>query len=115
MSSEHPIIEQLTSRILVLDGAMGTMIQRWKLTESDYRGARFCNHHIDLKNNNETLTLVRPDIISAIHKDYLEAGADIIETNTFNGQAVSQSDFGLEGICYELNFEAAKIAKSLRR
>ncbi|MEP6755403.1 MAG: homocysteine S-methyltransferase family protein, partial [Chthonomonadales bacterium] len=90
---------------------MGTMIQRWKLTEADYRGDRFHDHPIDLKNNNETLTLVRPDIIAAIHKEYLAAGADIIETNTFNGQSISQSDFGLEGICYELNYEAARIAR----
>ncbi len=112
LSVNHPIIDQLRQRILVLDGAMGTMIQRWKLTESDYRGERFSNHPVDLKNNNETLTLVRPDIISAIHNEYLEAGADIIETNTYNGQSVSQSDFGLEAICYELNFEAAKLARA---
>lgn len=99
------------TRVLVLDGAMGTMIQRYKLEESDYRGERFRNHHSDLKGNNDLLSITRPDIILEIHKAYLEAGADIIETNTFNGTRISQSDYHLEDVTYEINFESAKIAK----
>ncbi len=99
------------TRVLVLDGAMGTMIQRYKLEESDYRGERFRNHHSDLKGNNDLLSITRPDIILEIHKAYLEAGADIIETNTFNGTRISQSDYHLEEVTYEINFESAKIAK----
>lgn len=101
----------LKNRVLVLDGAMGTMIQRFKLTEADYRGERFKNHPSDLKGNNDLLCITRPDIIYDIHCQYLEAGADIIETNTFNGTRISQSDYSLEEIVYEINFEAAKIAK----
>jgi 5-methyltetrahydrofolate--homocysteine methyltransferase len=103
--------ELLKSRVLVLDGAMGTMIQRFKLAEADYRGERFKNHPSDLKGNNDLLCITRPDIIYDIHCQYLESGADIIETNTFNGTRISQSDYGLEEIVYEINFEAAKIAK----
>ena len=80
------------SKILVLDGAMGTMIQRYNLREEDYRGKRFKDHHSDLKGNNDLLSITRPDIIDSIHRAYLEAGADIIETNTFNGTRISQSD-----------------------
>ena len=87
------IREELKKRILVLDGAMGTMIQRHKFQEADYRAERFKDHPIDLKNNNEALMLVRPDVIEDIHRQYLEAGADIIETNTFNANAVSMIDF----------------------
>ena len=86
----------LTERILVLDGAMGTMVQRRKLTEAEFRGARFASHSHDLKGNNDVLVLTRPDVIAEIHAEYLAAGADIIETNTFNAQAVSQADYGLE-------------------
>ena len=99
------------SRVLVLDGAMGTMIQRYKLQESDYRGERFKNHHSDLKGNNDLLSITRPDIILEIHKAYLDAGADIIETNTFNGTRISQSDYHLEEVTYEINFQSAQIAK----
>jgi 5-methyltetrahydrofolate--homocysteine methyltransferase len=98
-------------RILILDGAMGTMIQRYKLDEAGYRGARFKDHPRDLKGNNDLLVLSQPDIISEIHNAYLEAGADIIETNTFNAQAISQADYGLEDIAYEMNVAAAKIAR----
>ena len=84
------------NRVLVLDGAMGTMIQRYKLQEQDYRGQRFENHHSDLKGNNDLLSLTKPEIVEAIHRAYLEAGADIIETNTFNGTRISQSDYHLE-------------------
>lgn len=103
--------EIVKSRVLVLDGAMGTMIQRYQLGEADYRGERFKDHHSDLKGNNDLLSITRPDIIMEIHKAYLDAGADIIETNTFNGTRISQSDYHLEEITYELNFESAKIAK----
>ena len=98
-------------RILILDGAMGTMIQRYKLDEAGYRGARFKDHPRDLKGNNDLLVLTQPKIISEIHNAYLEAGADIIETNTFNAQAISQADYGLEDIAYEMNVAAAKLAR----
>ncbi|MEO8682565.1 MAG: homocysteine S-methyltransferase family protein, partial [Vicinamibacterales bacterium] len=101
----------LAKRILVLDGAMGTMIQRLKLTDADFRGERFRAHPHDLKGDNDVLVLTRPDAIAAIHAEYLDAGADIIETNTFNSTAISQADYGLEGICYELNLEAARLAR----
>jgi 5-methyltetrahydrofolate--homocysteine methyltransferase len=100
----------LTERILVLDGAMGTMIQSYKLTESDFRGERFAGHTKDLRGNNDLLCLTRPDVIAAIHRAYLEAGADIIETNSFNGTSVSQSDYGTESAVYDLNFAAARLA-----
>ena len=103
----------LRERILVLDGAMGTMIQAYKLQEADFRGARFKDNAQDLAGNNDLLTLTRPDIIAQIHREYLEAGADIIETNTFNSTAASQSDYKLEALAYELNFEAAKLARSV--
>jgi len=98
-------------RILILDGAMGTMIQRYKLDEKGYRGERFKNFPRDLKGNNDVLVLTQPKIISEIHNAYLEAGADIIETNTFNAQAISQSDYGLEDLAYELNVAAARLAR----
>ena len=101
----------LAERILVLDGAMGTMIQARKLEEPDFRGARFASHPRDLKGNNDLLTLTRPDVIRDIHRAYLEAGADIIETNTFNSTSISQADYGLEALAYELNLEGARIAK----
>jgi 5-methyltetrahydrofolate--homocysteine methyltransferase len=99
-------------RILILDGAMGTMIQRYKLDEAGYRGVRFKDHARDLKGNNDLLVLTQPEIIATIHEAYLDAGADIIETNTFNAQAISQSDYGLEDIAYEMNVAAAKIARA---
>ena len=105
------IRELLKHRILVIDGAMGTMIQRYKLTEADYRGARFKDWPSDLKGNNDLLSLTQPSIILEIHKQYLEAGADIIETNTFNAQRISLADYGMESLAYEINLEAAKIAK----
>lgn len=101
----------LDQRIMIIDGAMGTMIQRYKLQEEDYRGARFKDWHIDLKGNNDLLCLTRPDIIKAIHKQYLAAGADIIETNTFNAQQVSLADYDMQSLAYEINFAAAKLAK----
>src|SRR4051812_9803748 len=105
-------LEQLLSeRILVLDGAMGTMIQRHKLTEDDFRGERFKSHSRELRGNNDMLVLTRPDIILDIHNQYLEAGADIIETNSFSGTTIAQADYGLEPYVYELNVEAAKLAR----
>lgn len=101
----------LAKRILVLDGAMGTMIQQYKLTEEDYRGLRFGNHPLAVKGNNDLLVLTQPGIIQEIHEKYLEAGADIIETNTFNAQRISLADYGMEHLAYEINVQAAKIAR----
>ncbi|MCG2575857.1 methionine synthase [Dechloromonas sp. XY25] len=103
----------LQQRLLVLDGAMGTMIQRHGLQEADYRGERFKDHGHDLKGNNDLLVLTRPDIIGGIHRDYLAAGADILETCTFNSTAVSQADYNLTELVYELNFEGARLARQL--
>jgi 5-methyltetrahydrofolate--homocysteine methyltransferase len=107
-------IEQLLyGRILVLDGAMGTMIQRYSLEEADFRGDRFKDHSHLLKGNNDLLSLTRPDIIMEIHRQYLEAGSDIIETNTFSSTRIAQADYHLEELAYELNFESARIAKEV--
>ncbi len=106
------IKKELESRILVLDGAMGTMIQRYNLKEEDYRGSQFKDVKILQKGNNDILNITQPDIISEIHKAYLTAGADIIETNTFNGTRISQSDYGMENEVYNINFNAARIAKA---
>src|SRR6187551_2928275 len=105
------IRKELEKRILVIDGAMGTMIQRYQLQEEDFRGERFKDFASDLKGNNDLLSLTRPDIIKSIHLEYLEAGADIIETNTFNAQRISLADYRMEHLAYELNFESAKIAR----
>lgn len=101
----------LAKRLLILDGAMGTMVQRYKLTEADFRGERFKDHTHDLQGNNDILSITRPDVIKEIHKAYLEAGADIIETNTFSGTSIAQTDYALQQVAYELNYESAKIAK----
>jgi 5-methyltetrahydrofolate--homocysteine methyltransferase len=101
----------LSERIVVLDGAMGTMIQRYKLGEADYRGERFKDHPKDLKGNNDLLQLTRPDVIREIHEQYLEAGADIIETNTFGASRVAQDDYGLAPVARELNVVAARLAR----
>lgn len=101
----------LQERILVLDGAMGTMIQRYHLEENDFRGTRFANHSKDLKGNNDLLNITRPDVIEAIHKEYLEVGSDIIETNTFSSNAISMADYDMQDLIYELNLEGAKIAR----
>ena len=98
-------------RILILDGAMGTMIQRHKLKEADYRGERFKDWPSDLKGNNDLLVLTQPGIIQGIHEAYFEAGADIIETNTFNAQTVSMADYGMEALAFEINVAAAKLAR----
>ncbi|MFT4093204.1 MAG: homocysteine S-methyltransferase family protein, partial [Niabella sp.] len=105
------IRDLLDTRILVLDGAMGTMIQRYKLTEEDYRGDRFKDWHTDVKGNNDLLSITRPDIIKAIHKEYLEAGADIIETNTFSSTSIAQADYDMQELAYELNIASVKCAR----
>lgn len=105
------IRKELEKRILIIDGAMGTMIQQYKLEEKDYRGKRFADWHKDLQGNNDLLSITRPDIIKAIHKEYLKAGADIIETNTFSGTTIAMADYEMQELVYELNFESAKIAK----
>jgi 5-methyltetrahydrofolate--homocysteine methyltransferase len=102
----------LASRILILDGAMGTMIQRHTLDEADFRGDRFRNHTHLLKGNGDLLALTRPDIIGGIHREYLAAGADILETNTFSSTAIAQADYGLASLAYELNLEGARVAKA---
>jgi 5-methyltetrahydrofolate--homocysteine methyltransferase len=107
-ASIHDILKE---RIVVIDGAMGTMIQRYKLDEEGYRGERFAGYHRDLKGNNDLLSLTQPQIVEEIHRAYLEAGADIIETNTFSGTRIAQADYGLEDIVYELNYESARIAR----
>jgi 5-methyltetrahydrofolate--homocysteine methyltransferase len=111
-SSAFDILDALAHRILILDGAMGTMVQRFRLQEEDYRGDRFAGHPISLKNNNDVLSLTQPQIIEQIHREYLAAGADIIETNTFNATAISQEDFGLQKLIAEMNRTAAQLAKA---
>ena len=101
----------LESRILIIDGAMGTMIQRYKLEEGDYRGERFKDWASDVKGNNDLLSITRPDIIRSIHLEYLEAGADIIETNTFSSTAIAQADYNMQSLAYELNVASAKVAR----
>ncbi|MBP8098912.1 MAG: methionine synthase [Acinetobacter sp.] len=112
MSTLATLKELLTKRILIIDGAMGTMIQRHKLEEADYRGERFADWASDLKGNNDLLVLTQPQIIQNIHEAYLDAGADIIETNSFNGTKVSMSDYHMEDLVHEINFEAARLAKA---
>lgn len=105
------ITDCLNERILIIDGAMGTMIQRHRLREEDYRGERFRDFHKDVKGNNDLLSLTRPQVIEEIHRQYLEAGADIIETNTFSSTSIAQSDYDLQELAYELNFASAKLAQ----
>ena len=107
------LLDTLPREIVILDGGMGTMIQGAELTESDYRGVRFANYPSDLKGNNDLLTLTRPDLISSIHRAYVDAGASIIETNTFNANAPSMSDYDMEDLVYELNLEAARLARKV--
>lgn len=113
MNRTELLLTQSKKRILILDGAMGTMIQRYKLSEEDFRTAELKDHPKPLKGNNDLLSLSRPDIIKAIHGAYLEVGADIIETNTFSGTTIAQADYGLERLAYQINFESAKIAKEV--
>ena len=103
----------LEERILILDGAMGTAIQQYQLEEKDFRGEEFVNHPVNLKGNNDILSLTRPDIISRIHQSYIDAGADIIETNTFNSNAVSQADYQCSADVYRLNYAGARLAREV--
>jgi 5-methyltetrahydrofolate--homocysteine methyltransferase len=113
VTPKHNIQDILKKRILVLDGAMGTMIQRYTLTEDDFRKGWFENHNKPLKGNNDLLSLTRPDIIKEIHAAYFEAGADIAETNTFSGTSIAQADYDLQHIVYDLNYHSAKIAREV--
>ncbi len=106
------IKECLQERILIIDGAMGTMIQRHKLSEADYRGERFKDWHTDVKGNNDLLSITQPEIIIGIHKEYLDAGADIIETNTFSSTVIAQADYDMQSLAYELNVASAKCARA---
>ena len=112
MNNNKNIFDEIKNRVLVLDGAMGTMIQAYKLSEEDFRGKRFINHPVNLKGNNDLLSITQPGVIKAIHEEYLKAGADLIETNTFNGTSISLADYQLEDLAYEINLESAKIAKA---
>ena len=109
----NSIIDSLDSRILVLDGAMGTMIQSYNLDENDFRGNKFKNHKSPLKGNNDLLSITKPEIIKEIHKGYLDAGADIIETNTFSSTSIAMEDYDMQDYVYDLNFESARIAKEV--
>lgn len=111
MNRSELLIQSSQQKILILDGAMGTMIQRYRLTEEDFRTPALQDHPKALKGNNDLLSLSRPEIIKAIHEAYLEAGADIIETNTFSGTSIAQADYGLAHLAYDINFESARIAK----
>lgn len=106
------IQDYLNERILIIDGAMGTMIQRYKLEEKDYRGERFRDWHTDVKGNNDLLSITQPQIVEAIHKQYLEAGADILETNTFSSTSIAQADYNMQSLAYELNVAAATRARN---
>lgn len=111
---KNDLLKEISSkRILILDGAMGTMIQRYPLEEADFRGEDFKNHPYPLKGNNDLLSITRPDIIKAIHAEYFQVGADIVETNTFSGTTIAQADYHLENQVYRLNYESAKIARKV--
>src|SRR3954465_9458323 len=105
------IRKELEKRILVIDGAMGSMIQQYKLEEKDFRGKRFIDWHKDLQGNNDLLSITQPEIIKTIHKEYLKAGADIIETNTFSATSIAMADYEMQEFAYDLNLQSAKIAK----
>lgn len=107
------IVEEIKKRILVLDGAMGTMLQRYNFTEEDYRGERFKDYPSSLKGNNDLLSLTQPHAIAEVHRKYFESGADIVETNTFSGTTIGMADYNMEDLVYELNYESAKIAKKV--
>ena len=110
--TQQALKEVLSQRIVILDGAMGTMIQQHKLEEGDYRGDRFADWPSDLKGNNDLLGLTRPNVIQSIHRDYFEAGSDIIETNTFNSTSIALADYGMESLAYELNVANARLARA---
>src|SRR3954468_19929245 len=106
-----PVVKAVQERILILDGAMGSMIQTHSLSEDDFRGHQFHDHACDLKGNNDLLVLTQPEVIAGIHRAYLEAGADILETNTFNSNSISMADYKMENLVYELNVASARLAK----
>src|SRR5690554_3521383 len=110
MNKTELLHKAAAARILLLDGAMGSLIQQYKLSEEGFRGTRFAAHNSPVQGNNDLLSLTRPDIISSIHEQYLEAGSDIIETNTFNANRISQADYGMEDLVYELNKTSAALA-----
>ena len=107
------IRQALKERILVLDGAMGTMIQQYKFTEEDYRGEQFKDWHLSVKGNNDMLSITQPEAIKEIHRKYFEAGADIAETNTFSGTTIAMADYEMQDYVYQLNYESAKIAREV--
>ena len=107
------LLDTLPHEIVILDGGMGTMIQRAELSERDYRGTRFADYERDLKGNNDLLTLTKPELITSIQRAYVEAGASIIETNTFNSNTPSMADYGMEALVYELNLESARLARAV--
>ncbi len=107
------IYQEIQKRILVLDGAMGTMLQQYKFTEEDFRGERFKDYPSPLKGNNDLLSITQPEAVKAVHRKYFEAGADIVETNTFSGTTIAMADYNMENLVYELNYESAKIAKEV--
>ncbi|WP_118973950.1 homocysteine S-methyltransferase family protein [Taibaiella koreensis] len=111
MTVKQQLTDLLEQRIVIIDGAMGTMIQRYKLEEADYRGERFNAWHCDLKGNNDLLSITQPQIIKAIHREYLEAGADVIETNTFSAQVISMADYDMQELSYEMNVASARVAR----
>ncbi|GHV88450.1 hypothetical protein AGMMS50267_08100 [Spirochaetia bacterium] len=111
MTTRQTLDAIAAKRILILDGAMGTMVQTWHLTEDDFRGSRFADHRVNLSGCNDLLCLTRPDVISAIHEAYLEAGADIIESCSFNATSVSLADYGIGDLAYEINAAAAALAR----
>ena len=113
LSRTAQLKEAVRHRILVLDGAMGTMLQRYKLTEADYRGDRFASWTSDLKGNHDLLNITRPDVVGQVHRDYFLAGADIVETNTFNANAISQADYGTQAFVYDINYAAARLARQM--
>ncbi len=113
LSRTAQLKEAVRHRILVLDGAMGTMLQRYKLTEADYRGDRFASWTSDLKGNHDLLNITRPDVVGQVHRDYFLAGADIVETNTFNANAISQADYGTQAFVYDINYAAARLARQV--
>lgn len=113
-SSNSKLADLIRQRLVILDGAMGTMIQRHSLTEADFRGERFVQHGCDLKGNSDVLSLTQPNIIADIHRQYFEAGADIVETNTFTATAIAQADYGLQSFTYEMNFQSARLAVDVR-
>src|SRR5690606_35617560 len=114
MTSRTSLLQAIArERILVLDGAMGTMLQRHPLTEADYRGTHFAHWARDLKGNHDLLNLTRPDVVASVHRAYYEAGADIVETNTFNANAISQADYDTQEYIYEINLAAARLARTI--